>query len=157
MPIILLTLFALYLVASTYYYKESNPALSRKFFASFILLVLFLVSLRFGQTMLAAVGAVLLFLFGILRNVLFNNYFLFLLGQKILSLVGRNKSCNVGASQNENMSKAEAAEILGVKVDASKKEILFQYKELMKRNHPDKGGSKKIAILLNQAKEVLLK
>lgn len=50
----------------------------------------------------------------------------------------------------------EAYEILGLDKGASKGEIIKKYQELMKKNHPDKGGSEWITKKLNQARETLL-
>ena len=55
-----------------------------------------------------------------------------------------------------NLQKSEALDILGLEKNASKEEILKRYQELMKENHPDKGGSEWFTKKLNQAKETLL-
>lgn len=55
------------------------------------------------------------------------------------------------------MTKAEAYKILDLQDGSSKLEIKNQYKKLIKNNHPDKGGSKHISALLNEAKAILLK
>jgi hypothetical protein len=54
------------------------------------------------------------------------------------------------------MTRAEALDILGVEADASPERIRERYKELMKQNHPDRGGSSYLATRINQAKDVLL-
>jgi hypothetical protein len=51
----------------------------------------------------------------------------------------------------------EAYAILGLPVTASEDEVLAAYRALMKRNHPDQGGSTDIASKLNQAKTIILK
>lgn len=51
----------------------------------------------------------------------------------------------------------EAYEILGVTHDASQKEIKDAFNKLIKKNHPDVGGSKYISAKLIAAKELLLK
>lgn len=56
-----------------------------------------------------------------------------------------------------NMTRKQAAEILGIKEDATPKEIKARYQQLMKQVHPDKGGSAHFAQQLNDAKSVLLK
>ena len=61
------------------------------------------------------------------------------------------------SNKNTKMTKKQACEILGVEENASKKEIEASYKRLMKKNHPDAGGSKYFATELNKAKDVLLK
>ncbi len=54
------------------------------------------------------------------------------------------------------MTFKEAAEILGVAPDASDEEIKAAHRDLMARNHPDKGGSPWFARQLNEARDVLL-
>ena len=60
------------------------------------------------------------------------------------------------ASVIQNMDKAQAADILGVDIDASKNDIIAAHKRLMQKVHPDKGGSDALAIQINEAKKVLL-
>jgi hypothetical protein len=57
---------------------------------------------------------------------------------------------------SKNINRKEALEILGLNNAASKEEILKRYQELMKINHPDKGGSEWITKKLNKARETLL-
>ena len=59
-------------------------------------------------------------------------------------------------SKNSSMTKKEAYQILGLEEGASKKEILDSYQSLMKKNHPDLGGSDWITKKLNQARDILL-
>ena len=54
------------------------------------------------------------------------------------------------------MTKKEAYQILGLEEGASKEEILANYQKLMKKNHPDLGGSDWITKKLNKAREILL-
>lgn len=54
------------------------------------------------------------------------------------------------------MSRQEAAEILGVDIDASVDDIRLAHKRLMQKIHPDRGGSEPLAKQINQAKDVLL-
>ena len=55
-----------------------------------------------------------------------------------------------------NMTAAQAREILGVKADASKDEIVKAHKRMMQKVHPDRGGSDYLAAQINQAKDTLL-
>jgi hypothetical protein len=54
------------------------------------------------------------------------------------------------------MTKEEAYEVLGLKPGASLDDIQRTYRALMKRLHPDQGGTTYLATRVNQAKEVLL-
>ncbi|HEY8945787.1 MAG TPA: DnaJ domain-containing protein [Polyangiaceae bacterium] len=55
------------------------------------------------------------------------------------------------------MSRSEALEVLGLREGATREEILFAYRNLIRKVHPDSpGGSTYLASKLNQAKEVLL-
>ena len=54
------------------------------------------------------------------------------------------------------MSKKEAYDILGLKEGASRNEIINSYQILIKKNHPDVGGSDWITKRLNQARDILL-
>lgn len=54
------------------------------------------------------------------------------------------------------MTRERALEVLGVPEGASDEEIKNRYKELMRRVHPDRGGSSYLATELNEARRVLL-
>jgi hypothetical protein len=54
------------------------------------------------------------------------------------------------------MTVAQAREVLGVKADASKEEIIKAHKRMMQKVHPDRGGSDFLAAQINQAKDTLL-
>jgi len=64
---------------------------------------------------------------------------------------GRNGAANAG-----EMSPQEAYEVLGVAPGASREEILEAWRRLIKRVHPDSGGSAFLTAKLNAAKNVLL-
>jgi curved DNA-binding protein CbpA len=55
------------------------------------------------------------------------------------------------------MSVAQALEILGIRAGASEHDIHVAYNRLMKRVHPDLGGSAYFSKELNAAREALLK
>ena len=54
------------------------------------------------------------------------------------------------------MSKEEARQLLGVGVPATSQEINSAFNRLMKKNHPDVGGTNYLAEKLIQARDILL-
>jgi len=66
------------------------------------------------------------------------------------------KKKNHQRRNQSSMSKKEAYDILGLKEGASKDEIINSYQVLIKKNHPDVGGSDWITKRLNQARDILL-
>ena len=76
--------------------------------------------------------------------------------KKIIGDDGGSAQSGSVASTMENMSKQEAADILGVSENAEPDDIRVAHKRLMQKIHPDRGGSDALAKQINKAKDVLL-
>ena len=67
------------------------------------------------------------------------------------------------SSQNQSvfhgtvMTRQQAADVLGVAIDASDEDIRLAHKKLMQKMHPDRGGSDALAKQINLAKDTLTK
>lgn len=60
------------------------------------------------------------------------------------------------APANQQMTREQAADILGVDVNASNEDVRLAHKKLMQKIHPDRGGSDALAKQINQAKDILI-
>lgn len=68
----------------------------------------------------------------------------------------RSEHATPPASARAQMSRKEACEILGVDEAATEAEIQSAYRAMMKRVHPDAGGSDALAAKVYDARETLL-
>ena len=64
---------------------------------------------------------------------------------------GSGRSARLG-----QMSRREALDVLGLEDDATDTEVRDAHRRLIRKLHPDQGGSDYLAAKLNEAKEVLL-
>ena len=107
-------------------------------------MLLLLVGLRFGLRLLPLVGPVGLWLiWGLLR-----------------APQARSRpewtSARSGASRWSGMSRDEALQVLGLAEGASEERIRAAHRQLIKKLHPDQGGSSLLLQQVNAAKQVLL-
>lgn len=61
------------------------------------------------------------------------------------------------AASSGRMSEDEAYEVLGLRRGATREEIVRSHRTVMKKWHPDQGGTADLAARANEAKEVLLR
>lgn len=73
---------------------------------------------------------------------------------RLLHKAGRAQG---GKSSEKTLSVKEAQEMLGLADHYTQAQVKEAYHRLMKKIHPDQGGSKYMAAQLNQAKELLMK
>ena len=69
---------------------------------------------------------------------------------------GRGEGAGQPSPHRAGMTVDEARQVLGVGPRASAEEVHTAWREMMKRNHPDQGGSGYLAAKINEAKDVLL-
>ena len=108
----------------------------------FILIILVIYLMRFFPAIISTIPAIFLILFR-WGNLI-----------KFVAKVFLNKQYS--QSRKNSMTRKEALDILGLNENATKKEINDSYQKLMKKNHPDLGGSDWITKKLNEAREILL-
>jgi hypothetical protein len=77
--------------------------------------------------------------------------------------MGQNPQANApgaeskaASGQHKRMTREEALAIFGLAEGCTPDDVLREYRRLMKKVHPDQGGSTYLASQLNQAKAVLL-
>ena len=138
--LIVLTIF-IYLITEFIHLPKKKFKKNLKLGFLIILLVIVFYLMRFFPGVISSIPAIFLILYR-WGNVIsfFSNIFL------------KKKNNNI----QDKMSKKEALEILGLREGASKEQIISSHQNLVKKNHPDLGGSDWVTKKLNQARDILL-
>ena len=69
---------------------------------------------------------------------------------------GEGARASTPSASSDRMTREEAYRVLGLTPGASREAVVAEYRRLMKRVHPDQGGTDYLAAQLNEAKNVLL-
>ena len=138
--LIVLTIF-IYLITEFIHLPKKKFKKNLKLGFLIILLVIVFYLMRFFPGVISSIPAIFLILYR-WGNVIsfFSNIFL------------KKKYYNT----QDKMSKKEALEILGLQEGASREQIISSHQNLVKKNHPDLGGSDWVTKKLNQARDILL-
>jgi hypothetical protein len=106
-----------------------------------------------------ALGAFAAAAFMGLREQFAGSVFLALIGLWLTMSVRRTARVRHGPPPPPAVSlgRSEAASILGVAPDASEAEVQAAYHRLIKRAHPDQGGTAGLAAQLNAARDTMLR
>ena len=120
--------------------------------------VALLALLRLGLPWLAVIGTALVAVLRFAMPILVRLLPLWLLRRANTGNVGMPGSDGAGTGfrRAPDMTRSHALEVLDLREGASREEILNAYKELIKRVHPDRGGSSYLAAEVNRARDVLL-
>ncbi len=134
---ILLSLFVNFIHLSEYKFKKYL-----KLFIFFCLIFLLFFLMRFNPKIISMIPVVFVLFFKWLPILsFFKNIFL-----------NKKKSSN----NFSQMNRVEALEVLGLDKNATKDQIIERYNTLIKKNHPDLGGSEWISKRINKARDILL-
>ena len=139
--IVILTIL-IYIVTELIHLPKKKFKKYIKFFFLTLIIFIVLFLMRFFPAVITSIPAVFLVLFrwGNFINFIANVFF-------------RNKSRHL---KKESMTKKEALEILGLDENATKEDIIKSHQKLIKKNHPDIGGSDWVTKKLNKARDILL-
>jgi DnaJ homolog subfamily C member 19 len=68
---------------------------------------------------------------------------------------GSNNGSSEGHGRGQRMTRQEALQVFGLDENASREDVQREYRRLMRKVHPDLGGSSYLAAKINEAKDVL--
>lgn len=135
--------------------SQNRAKFSRTMLVIGVAFVLLLLA-RVGMPWIAAVGAALLTAFRFLWPVAIR-----VLPWLVSARLGQTKRQTTGRSEQRAhatppMSRRDAFEVLGLSENANEDQIRQAYTALIKKVHPDRGGSAYLAARVNLARDVLL-
>ena len=139
--IVILTILT-YIVTELIHLPKKKFKKYLKFFFLILIICIVLFLMRFFPAVITSIPAIFLILFR------WGNFINF-----IAKVFLRSRS---QYSKKETMTKKEALEILGLEEGASREDIIKNHQKLIKKNHPDIGGSDWITKKLNKARDILL-
>ena len=139
--IVILTILT-YIVSELIHLPKKKFKKYLKIFFLILIICIVLFLMRFFPAVITSIPAIFLILFR------WGNFINF-----IAKVFLRNRS---QYSKKETMTKKEALEILGLEEGASREDIIKNHQKLIKKNHPDIGGSDWITKKLNKARDILL-
>ena len=139
--IVILTIL-IYIVTELIHLPKKKFKKYLKFFFLILIICIVLFLMRFFPAVVTSIPAIFLILFR------WGNFINF-----IAQVFLKKRS---QYSKKETMTKKEALEILGLDENASKDDIIKSHQKLIKKNHPDIGGSDWITKKLNKARDILL-
>ena len=139
--IVILTIL-IYIVTELIHLPKKKFKKYIKFFFLTLIICIVLFLMRFFPAVITSIPAVFLILFR------WGNFINF-----IAKVFFRSKSQHF---RKESMTKKEALEILGLNENATKEDIIKSHQKLIKKNHPDIGGSDWVTKKLNKARDILL-
>jgi hypothetical protein len=116
-----------------------------------------LLLLRLGLPWLAMVGTVLLGALRYLGPVAGRLLPLWIVERVVSNTAARgNATRTQQPGRSQDMTRARALQVLDLPESASRDDVLRAHRELIKRLHPDRGGSSYLAAEVNRARDVLL-
>ena len=139
--IVMLTILT-YIVTELIHLPKKKFKKYLKFLFLILIICIVLFVMRFFPAAITSIPAIFLILFR------WGNFINF-----IAKVFLRSKSQRF---KKEIMTKKEALEILGLDEGASKEDIIKSHQKLIKKNHPDIGGSDWVTKKLNKARDILL-
>ena len=128
--------------------EEKRKEFRKKWFFAAALIVLAFIAFTKGQVIIGALASLFAL---IMRGLPLLKYF-----PLVAKFFNQSPVSGQPSVAKGKMTKAEAAEVLGIDENAREEEVVAAHKRLMQKVHPDKGGSEALAAQINQARKVLL-